>query len=250
MAQPPGILITRPEDQLEELSALVEQAGGRAVPFPLLKIEPVTPDASRCAAVQQGTYRIAIFVSRNAVLLGAPCLQQGEGRFPPQLTILAVGAATARELAALGADVRHPERADSEGVLAMAEAQVAPGTRILIVRGVGGREMLADTLRERGAVVDYLEVYRRIPYPWTSAELGACLSQESVRLVTVTSAESLEHFHRLLTGCDGVATPAMMLSSKRLTDLARDLGYRDLHTAEGAESARMAAAVAAWIRTV
>ena len=85
--------------------------------------------------------------------------------FHPRASIFfaAVGQATARELANFGVTaVTAPARFDSEALLALPEMQVVAGKRMIIFRGVGGRELLGEALTARGAVVEYAECYRRV----------------------------------------------------------------------------------------
>ena len=74
------------------------------------------------------------------------------------------------------------------------------GKRVRIVRGNGGRETLADTLRERGAIVDYLEVYaRRLP-AYSAGELDTLEKRwqsGGIDAVVVMSVQSLRNLERL-----------------------------------------------------
>ncbi|WP_296815495.1 uroporphyrinogen-III synthase [Thiobacillus sp.] len=58
-------------------------------------------------------------------------------------------------------DVVTPDGQDSEAVLALPQLQAVAGRQVVIVRGVGGRALMADTLRARGADVHFMECYRR-----------------------------------------------------------------------------------------
>src|SRR4029453_8518581 len=104
-------------------------------------------------------YQLAIFISTNAVEYGAPDAK----RWPTTLVTFAPGPGTAEALAAVGiADARIPAgQFDSEGLLAFPELADVEGKRIVIFRGDDGRELLGDTLRARGAQVEYVACYRR-----------------------------------------------------------------------------------------
>ena len=115
-------------------------------------------------------------IARPRPLLRGDCGQQAcrppglallnqSGRSCRTLQWFSVGAATAQILADHGLDVSYPAAGDdSEALLELPqlrEAIARPDARVLIMRGEGGRELLAERLREQGASVDYLELYRR-----------------------------------------------------------------------------------------
>jgi uroporphyrinogen-III synthase len=89
--------------------------------------------------------------------------------------VFAVGPGTARALQAHGLDsIITPDGQDSEALLALPQLADVAGKRVVIVRGVGGRALLADTLRARGAQVDFMECYRRMrPRADAGAAAGA-----------------------------------------------------------------------------
>jgi uroporphyrinogen-III synthase len=190
-----GVLITRPETQAGELAAAVEAHGGRPILLPVLEIEPRHPDAVAADANRLEAPDICIFVSANAVRHGL--------QYAADSVICAIGPTTAAAIEESG----HPNVIsaaagfDSEHLLAELESRDVSGQTIRIVRGEGGREVLADTLRARGARVDYLEVYaRRIPdYSAKQIdELRSRLSDGDIHIVTVMSVESLQNLLKLL----------------------------------------------------
>lgn len=230
-----GVIITRPAGQCENLAALVEQAGGRALVLPAMAIE-ATPSAATWPAGLDSIdrYQLVIFISRNAVRLGAHFLK---GR---QVPVAAVGPSTARALGETGmaATIVSPGGFTSEELLAHPELQDLQEQRVLIIRGEGGRELLAQTLAERGARVDYLEVYRRVDPVISKAELDtACrqLAAGEIRFVTATSVQTLENLVRLL-GPDALqllGRAQLVSASERVLQKAKELGLPTIDPAPG-----------------
>lgn len=229
-----GVLVTRPASQAGALCRLIEQAGGRAIPFPAVEILPPDDPAPARRLLAQ-SWDLIIFVSRNAVKWAQPLAPNGH--LPSASRLAAVGQATAKALAAAGRtpDLVPISRFDSESLLALPELQDLSGQRVLIVRGEGGRPLLGDTLVERGAELAYAEVYRRALPETDPAPLLARWRQD-VQLATATSGEVLDNLVRLV-GKEGLAlllaTPLVVVS-KRTAAKARRLGFVHVEVAERA----------------
>ena len=117
-----------------------------------------------------------------------PCSKACRARFA------AIGPTTAAELERHGASrVLTPHaRYDSESLLALPEMQAVGGQKILIFRGVGGRELLADELRARGADVRFAECYRRINPQQDASTLSGLWQNRQLHALVVTSSEVRE----------------------------------------------------------
>lgn len=190
------VAVTRPPEQAGKLNALISTHGGQAFNIPLIEIVPL-PDYH--AFEQQlntlASFDWAIFISSNAVQHGLPHIIQTLGAIPEQLQFAAIGPVTAGELKKHGIPkVLTPDnRFDSESLLALPEMQDMQQQKVAIFRGIGGRELLADTLIQRGAEVTFFECYQRTN-PQTSDHTFQALS-ESKRLhaIVVTSSEAMRY---------------------------------------------------------
>lgn len=183
-----GVLVTRPEHQSSDLVEAITACGGSVVLFPVLQIEPrdslsVVDDASALHDPD-----IVVFVSPNAVRHGLA--------YAGAAQIAVIGPATARAIEAAGrrVDICPVAGFDSEHLLARTELQDVNGRHVRIIRGDAGRELIADTLRDRGATVEYLSVYSRKLPDYSQSELDDIERKwrsGEVNVVTVMSVESL-----------------------------------------------------------
>lgn len=190
-----GVLVTRPAGQAGELVTAIEAAGGHCIGFPVIEISPRSPQAIEADLAGLPDPDIVIFISRNAVEHGLAW--SGDG------VIAAVGPATAAaiEASARVVDIRPAGGFDSESLLAESALTEVRGKTIRIIRGNGGRELLATTLRERGARVDYLEVYRRCTPDYSEQEIANVTGQierGEIGAIVVMSVESLGNLLSLL----------------------------------------------------
>lgn len=190
-----GVLVTRPAGQAGELVTAIETAGGHCIGFPVIEISPRSPQAIEADLAGLPDPDIVIFISRNAVEHGLAW--SGDG------VIAAVGPATAAaiEASARVVDIRPAGGFDSESLLAESALTEVRGKTIRIIRGNGGRELLATTLRERGARVDYLEVYRRCTPDYSEQEIANIAGQierGEIGAIVVMSVESLGNLLSLL----------------------------------------------------
>jgi uroporphyrinogen-III synthase len=207
-----GVLVTRPRELAQGLAKRVADAGGRAILFPVIEIEPLPQSGP------VGRYDMVVFVSPSAVRHGSRWV--GAGR-----KTLAVGAGTAHEIRKYGQEVIFPASgADSEGLLELPELAQLSGQQVLIVRGQGGRSLLGDTLRERGARVEYAECYRRVRPRVDAAPLLAAW----VDAVTVNSGEALQNLVALL-GAEGqqrLRDTPLFVPHRRVAQQAESAGLR------------------------
>jgi uroporphyrinogen-III synthase len=204
------VLVTRPADQSDELVAAIENSGGEAIRFPVIRILGRDPKIVAGEFAILPTPDIVIFVSSNAAEHGLPAVRDCGAR------LAAIGPATSAAISATGArvDIAPSNGFDSEQLLQHPELQNVNGKTVLIVRGKSGRELLRDTLRERGADVSYLAVYDRERNTIPAAEvakLDDAWRNGRIDCVTVMSVETLENLLLLL--------PAASLEALRKTPL-------------------------------
>lgn len=214
-----SIVITRPIDQAQALAEMIRQAGGTPVMFPLLAITPLENEHPLHIA-QQANW--AIFISTNAVQHGMPVLLK---RFPDKIERLryaAIGPTTAAELGRYGiTDVLVPQqRFDSESLLEMPEMQATKGQHILIFRGIGGRELLAEQLQTRGAEVQFIECYRRINPQQNAGVLASLWQNKQLHAIVVTSSEALRNLLVLADDADWLRQTPLYVNHPRIGELA------------------------------
>ena len=193
-----AVVITRPVQQADRLATLIRDAGGDPILFPALAILP-SADGSRAAKLLQSaaTFHLAIFISPTAVEEAYSLLTTA---WPATLPTAAIGEATSTALRLHGVQnvIVSDDGSDSEALLARTELTAVSGRRILIVRGEGGREHLAEELRRRGADVVYAECYRRSRPRTDPAELLARWERGALHAVTVMSSETLDNLWHMI----------------------------------------------------
>lgn len=229
-----GIVVTRPARQAAGLAQRLATLGATPIVFPAIVILP-PDDPAALSRVHDGLagYDLAFFVSANAVEYGAPAA----ARWPAQLPAFAPGPGTAEALISVGiTDVTvPPQRFDSEGLLALPALADVAGKRAILFRGEGGRELLAATLRARGASVDEVACYRRAA-PTTGAQgLGEAIREGRVHALTITSSEGLDNIVSSL-GAGAIALLAplpVFVPHERIAAHARSLGLAPVTTAGG-----------------
>jgi uroporphyrinogen III methyltransferase / synthase len=189
------VVVTRARAQASGLATRLEALGADVVQAPTIRIEPLPFSAPDLAA-----YGTVVVTSANGVELLLP----GDVRELHGVRVAAIGPATVAALRARGiaADV-VPEEAVSESLLA-ALGDVA-GQRVLVATAEGARDVLPEGLRERGARVDVVPLYRTVPEP---------VAPEAVRgadLVTFTSSSTVTSLAAALGhgGLDGLAAASI-----------------------------------------
>lgn len=240
------IAVTRPRGQAASLAALIAGQGGEAIVCPLLEISPADdPEPLRSAIARLDSYSLAVFISPNAVAFSLPQIL-ARRPWPAALRAVAVGQGSVALLATYGIEnaLVPKERFDSEGVLALPELQrqQVAGRRAVIFRGNGGRELLADTLRERAVEVDCVSCYQRSA-PSDVAALQEDLRRGELDAVTVSSSEALRHLVRLLDDAARARlarTPVFVLHP-RIAELAQQLGLRNVVLTAPADAGLVAA---------
>lgn len=235
-----SVVVTRPAATAGPLRRRIRALGGVAVGLPgsVLRAAPDRA-AIRTALTAARAADIAIFVSPAAVkfaFAAAPKL-----RFSRTTRVCAVGAATAHALARRGIrNIAWPhERQDSEGLLDLPQMQSLRSRRVALIGAPGGRELLAQTLRDRRARLTRIDVYRREAPRYSARQLVALERAPAPWLLLVSSAEALANLRAAipLHAFARLAAGDVVVSSARLAAIARAGFFANVHIAASAAPA-------------
>lgn len=243
-----NIAVTRPREQAEELAHRIARAGGKVFLFPLLEIAPAAdPLALRALVARLPEFDLAIFISPNAVRYGMEAIRAA-GSIPSHLKFAAVGQGSAKALQDYKVrEVLAPQgKSDSESLLALPQLHDVQNMQVMIFRGDGGRELLGDTLKARGAAVEYAECYRRIK-PQLDITL---LRTAAPDVFTVTSSEALAHLWDEFDEQDRkwLAAIPLFVQHERIAALARRQGWHEVITTAGGDDGLLEG-LTAWAQT-
>ena len=124
-------------------------------------------------------------------------------------------------------------------LLQLPELQTIAGKKALILRGNGGRELLAETLTARGADVTLCECYQRCAIHYDGAEEAMRWQSREVNTLVVTSGEMLQQLWTLIPLWyreRWLLTCRLLVVSERIAKLAQELGWQDIQVADGADN--------------
>ncbi|MEA3089311.1 MAG: uroporphyrinogen methyltransferase / synthase [Caballeronia sp.] len=272
--QRPTVVVTRPLGQSAALLALLARGGFESIEFPLIDIGPVTDAAPLHAALGELYapaplgFALVVFVSPNAIDHAFAALSSA---WPLQIPIGVVGPGSVAALGRQGvtapshtiispvADATVTEtptdpRYDSEALYAAIEAHFGPdglkNKRVLIVRGDGGREWLADALSAAGANVEKVAAYRRIvPEPtmrdWERIHALLAGEPHAWLLTSSEGVRNLEELAREHLTLDETLTlkhAPLVSPHPRIAEAARQAGF-DRITVSGAGDERIVQAL-------
>lgn len=251
MASRPGVLVTRPEGQGAQLCARLREDGWPVAQLPLMTLEMIEPlpASQRQLVLDLDLYQHVIFVSANAVRFGMAVIDNYWPQLPMGVSWYAVGDSTAQALLAHGVHADTPGRdMTSEGLLRLPGLSDLRNERVLLVKGEGGRNLLAETLTRRGARVDALRCYRRGPPEWRTETLLQTLEQHQIGVLLVSSGEGLANLLALpgLAESSKLETMTLVLPSARVAQAAAEAGLRHCVVAENASDQAMVEALQDW----
>jgi uroporphyrinogen III methyltransferase / synthase len=225
------IAVTRARAQASALAARLRELGAAVVEAPAIRVEPLdaeVPDVRAydllCVTSPNGAHELMRRVRDARALAG------------PRIAVIGPGTARALREHGIEPDV-IPSRSVAEGLVeALADV---PVRRALIARAEEARDLLPGALRERGAEVEVLALYRTVAEPLDDGARAAALGAD---YATFTSASSARFFHAAAGTLEG---PRLVSIGPATSAALRDLGFTpDVEAADHTPDGLVAALLA------
>ncbi|WP_077339773.1 uroporphyrinogen-III synthase [Pseudocolwellia agarivorans] len=236
-----NVLITRPENEGRVLASKLEKLDVNSLCQPMFDYQGNDNQEILHKLLRQVQQPIVIFISVSAVTYANKLYALSSW---PVRQFFAVGTATAQALKALNIKATSPEIQTSEGLLTFAELQNITDQDIIIVRGDGGREHLADSLKARNANVTYFEAYQRI-WRQLPSNIEQHWRNHHINCMVITSDAILQNIVQLINRSDGYWRTACywVVASERIAMNAKALGFKRVINANGANDNAISKAI-------
>lgn len=224
------VVNTRPRDQGLSLSKAIIDAGGIAIDFPTLAIEPI-PDTWLATLPPLEDIEQAIFISSNAIHYFFKALAQHQLIWPITIKNYVIGNASAETLEKYGIRVDGiPTIADSEHLLQLNSLQQIKNQTILLIKGEGGRETIAETLNERGANLISIMTYRRILSQINPQFIHSLWHDDKVDIILFTSQQAMLNMFTIVgeEAHDWLCQVPCLVISERIAQVAVTLGIQTI----------------------
>ena len=267
------IVVTRPSGQarqlIEVLTSSIEQSGvaKRSLPeivsLPLLTIVPKTDEqlADHIATTLKDA-DLAIFVSPNAIECTMRLLERDWQEFSKKIIPIGVMGGSSKlalQNHGIGQEKsptpvlipNNNEQWDSEGL--WQELQGLgwdwQSKKIVIFKGEGGREWLADTLIKAGATVDAISTYTRAPLDLDNPAWHVIRDMDiSKSLWLLTSSEAVRYLGQVMKDQfpQGLQSASALCSHHNIANAAKAIGFGEVFTTEAGDEALIKASLA-WL---
>jgi uroporphyrinogen III methyltransferase/synthase len=215
------ILVTRARSQASELVEMIDELGGEAIEFPVIRLQPPSSEQAqkeRDAALSRlPEFDWVIFTSVNGVEFFFRRLKELkiDIRSLSKARIAAVGPKTAEALEERGLICEAlPSKFQAEGLLESIQSKLLPGQQVLLPKADIARDYLPKRLKELGLQVTELNIYENVISAENGAEIVDLLEQRALHIVTFTSSSTVRNLLlalqmsgaeqplRLLQGCE------------------------------------------------
>ncbi len=235
------VLVTRPTPAGEQLVTRLVGLDIMAFHAPLIDFSPgkdLHNLPEHLNSLNSGDLLFAL--SPRALNYALPLIQKSRFVWPQQLSYFAIGRTTALALHSVCQhNVEYPlGREVSEELLRLPALSHIEGKRALLLRGNGGRELLAETLQTRGAEVTLCECYQRNPIEYHGRTQAAHWMNLGVDTLVVTSGEMLQQLYHLVPDDyhHWLLTCRLIVVSERLATLAKERGWNTITVADNADN--------------
>lgn len=236
-----SILITRPSPAGEQLTQRLIDAGKHAFHAPLIEIaagKELSILENKLNKLSTGDY--LFLLSKNAVWYANWQLNQLQQSWPDTLSYYGIGQSTAKDFQHVSSlTICYPEQGEtSEDLLDLPELNQVKNKQILLLRGNGGRDLLAATLSQRGAIVDECECYQRLFIHYSPEDFALQWEKAQVDTLVVTSGEMLQQLFDLVAESKKawLLNCHLIVVSERLATIAKTLGWKTVTVAESANN--------------
>ena len=262
------IVITRPSGQARQLSealqtsllnsGLTNETSPRMITLPLLTIAPKSDDVLVKQITEAlKTADLAIFVSPNAIECTMRLLEQSWQDLSDKP--VPVGVMGGSSMAALKNHSIGIETAPTQVILPQSKSQWDSeglwtelqklnwdwsSQKVIIFKGEGGRDWLAETLKNAGAQIEAFSVYARVPLDFNSPAWSDIHEMDfSQSLWLLTSSEAVRYL--------GQAQLPLHLATAicphhNIADAAEQIGFGEVFACEPGDEALIAASQA-WL---
>ncbi|MGB1327645.1 MAG: uroporphyrinogen-III synthase [Porticoccaceae bacterium] len=228
------VLVVRPLRGEDAFLKLLDKSSIAFEYIPIMQIQPlieVDKDFELITSCigRLPQFDLVIFISANSAEIGLPIIAQHWPVLPKNIEFLAVGQQTADIFSEFNYPVSFPHKQpNTEGLLAeLTQLQNLKDKKVLILRGGQGRKTLGEELAQRGAMVEYCELYQRQIHSQNLLQAknfmpsAGCLVVHSGELLQAMDIPKDKHI-------------PLVVPSDRIAQMAQSMGYLTVEVAENA----------------
>ena len=229
-------LVTRPQAQADSLVQAIKDRGGSAWAVPMLTIEAIAENqAMRNTVLGLNKFDKVIVTSQHAARFGLALIDNYWPQLPVGQDWFAIGSRTQATLAYFGIQAQKSSNGhDSEALLSLQSLKSVNQQNILLLKGRGGRTLIADTLMARGAKIEQLESYQRKRPEYVSCSISDILQCKRINTLLCASGETVTNALHYLTQED-IARLYLVVPSQRIAREFSTLPFRQIIVSSGAD---------------
>ena len=226
------ILVTRAQHQSADLCDLINKFGGEPIEFPVSEVISTNLNEKTANDLRQKLKNagILIFVSPNSVICAFHVFRQWKIEISMNTKILAVGPGTAKQLSERGIRIHSLPKPpyDSDALIDLPILQDIRNYDILIFKGLIGREIIKDSLLERGANVEDFPCYEIVKAKTFDHNVIEMWRKAMLDVVILGSTSAADHLRSILEeeALDLMLRILLVVPSRRVADYCISIGFR------------------------